>query len=902
MSLPFSTMASAQSRRGHAAIGAVIRDMESFLPPDNIDRPEYKHCRTTYGLLTTIYKQAELSDAPGNIYKELQQLENELRRRLNNLNATKGVPAKMIGYLDELKAALAHAMSEGVDARFLTQSMEDILEEKPEARPMPKPECVLMVPDTKYKKVRAELLEANKRIQKLNEENNSLILYIRHLEAERASRVALRSLTMTLNKSTGLYDIPIHHLYGAKPAPRPSFNSMDFAVDSPELPKAKRGPGRPRKDSQKASTPQENIDRKKKTKASESTQDMQKTDNRTPATSTPLIKVTPATASTKNKKRKRKSEAQVPQSRSSDHVVSFVSADMLQNIQSSVNAAREVFSSAPAPVQHDEEPSKKKAKKDKASRNSTDTIDFDLVAKETRHIARQARREKKAKRHSTVNAKTGSPVPIGAAGASPPIFPSPQMTAVPPLQTSSKAVITSSPPRQTAVPLPHNAFSHRANALKAGRIGSRDASFLVAETPESQLPKTPANLPDSPIPFKLTDAIKARGSKKSKRLAETSPPTPVLSEAPSSAPPALDKNHKLQLKPDGRVSLTTSNLLKYTTTTQPLSDEPKPRPRAVSRAASSAGSTTSGGTTPSIKELFARVGKPYSRSGAEIDPFVVPEVKKKVSRETHEEASFKEFTDRFKAAQKAVNFSDELEYLTSFLSWRKSNNSLGPLPCLGIKASGCSTKKENILRLNRVDPKNPGKVVVSTEANQALLEDASQRAQAAESLLAMSVAARIPVPIGRVEGAWKLFCPGYSDTHVDRYGYGQRTLSIFSVAGSQETSSLSFTARLSIPPRSMLFSILPFEVPPHAGFRSTLLKTTEEGYKMEIVFLGNGYALLRVDLRLLLSGKEVKNSAGNNTGIMEFVGVHESAVVWREKEDELEVVGRKLFAKYDGEV
>jgi hypothetical protein len=706
---------------------------------------------------------------------------------------------------------------------------------------------------------------------------------------------------MTLNKSTGLYNIPTHHLYGANPAPRPSFNSMDFAVDSPELPKAKRGPGRPRKDSQKASTPQENVDKKKKEKPSESTQDVQKTDNLTAAASTPLIKVTPATASTKDKKRKRKSEAQVPQRRSSDYVTSFVGADMLQNIQPSVNAAREVFSSAPAPVQHDEEPSKKKAKQDKTSRKSTDTVDFDLMAKETRRIAKEAKKGKKAKRRSAGNAGAGSPVLVRAAAASSPIFPSPQMTAVPPPQTSSKAVVASSPPRKTPVPLPPNAFSHRANALKASRIGSRDASFLVAETPESQLPKTPANLPDSPIPFKLTDAIKAKGSKKSKKLAETSPPTPVLSEAPSSAPSALDKNHKLQLKPGGRVSLTTSNLLRYTTTTQPpLSDKPKPRPRAVSRAASSAGSTTSGGTTPSIKDLFARVGKPYSRSGAEIDPFVVPEVKKKVPRETHEEASLKVFTDRFKAAQQAVNFSDELEYLRSFLSWRKSNSSLGPLPCLGIKASGCSTKKENVLRLNRADPKNPLKAVVATEADRAMLEDASLRAQAAESLLAMSVAARIPVPIGRLEGAWKLFCPGYSDTHVDRYGYGQRTLSIFSVAGSQDASSSAFTARLSIPPRSMLFSMLPFEAPPHAGFRSTLLKTTEEGYTMEIVFLGNGYALLRVDLGLLLSGKEAKNSAGKKTGVMEFLGVHESAVVWREEEDELEVVGRKLFAKYDG--
>lgn len=183
-------MASTQYRRGHAAIGPIISDMETYLPPDTVDRPGYKHCRTTYGLLTTTYKRVEHSEAPEKVYKELQQLENDLRRRLNNLNASKGVPAKMTGYLDELKAALEHALSVGVDANFLIQGMTDLLEEKPEAQPAPKPERVLMVPDTKYKKVKAELAEANKKIQRLNEENNSLILYIRKLEAERVQRGA----------------------------------------------------------------------------------------------------------------------------------------------------------------------------------------------------------------------------------------------------------------------------------------------------------------------------------------------------------------------------------------------------------------------------------------------------------------------------------------------------------------------------------------------------------------------------------------------------------------------------------------------------------------------------------------------------------------------------------------
>lgn len=181
-------MAPLPSRRGHAAVGAIISDMEPYLPPDTVDRPGYKHCRTTYGLLTTTYKRAEQSNTPEKVYRELQQLENELRRRLSGLSATKGIPAKMTEYLDQLKGALEHAMSVGVDMNFLTQGLVELLQEKEGTQPEPKPERVRMMPDTKYKKVKAELAEANKRIQKLNEENNSLILYVKKLEANAAER------------------------------------------------------------------------------------------------------------------------------------------------------------------------------------------------------------------------------------------------------------------------------------------------------------------------------------------------------------------------------------------------------------------------------------------------------------------------------------------------------------------------------------------------------------------------------------------------------------------------------------------------------------------------------------------------------------------------------------------
>ena len=228
---------------------------------------------------------------------------------------------------------------------------------------------------------------------------------------------------MLLNKSTGLYDIPTHHLHGPRPGLGPSFNSMDFAVDSPQPsprpPKAKRGPGQPKEDSKDDSTPQEKAEKKnKKKKASMPTQDAQKAKDGTLAASTPHIKVTPATASTKGKKRKRESEVPVPQRRSSDHAVSFVGTDMLKSIQSSVNAAREVLSSPPAPVQREEETSKKKAKKNKASRKSGDTVDFDLIAKETRRIAKKEKKVKKAALATTGYQGTARPRP-GATATKP---------------------------------------------------------------------------------------------------------------------------------------------------------------------------------------------------------------------------------------------------------------------------------------------------------------------------------------------------------------------------------------------------------------------------------------------------------------------------------------------------
>lgn len=670
---------------------------------------------------------------------------------------------------------------------------------------------------------------------------------------------------MSLNKRTGLYSMPSHHLHIAKTTPRPTFNSMDFAAEETNSPSG--GVQSVQQVKKENTAPQEHKDKKKKRRHSTSADGKHQLDSRAPATLTPLIKVTPATASPKfkkdkgaaksDKKRKRESEdgvdstAMLPKSSSNGGFI--VGADILKNIQSSVKAAGEVFSSKTTTFDVTEEPSKKKSKKDKSGRKSSDTVDFDRMAKETRSIDRKARKEEKARRQSAgatpARAQVALPVP------SPPIFSSP-------------------PPRKTPVPLPQNAFSHAANA---DRIGRRDSRLLVQDTPPSQLLKTPVMLPDSPIPFRLAKASKKKEHKSSKKLADHSPPTAVVVEAPSSAPPAVNKNPKLQLKPDGRVSLTSSNLMKNMTTTQPLSDGPKPRPKPLAQAASTAGSTTSGGTTPSIKDHFARVGKP----GAEVNPFIVAKPKTNPLLELHQELTAAAFTTRFLAAQQTIHFPTELAHHAQATTWRTTNAALGPLPCLGQKASGCNTKRETILRLSRCDPSSHLTVSVATDADTAALASAKTNAAVAESFLARALAARVPVPLGAVHGTWQLFCPAYSDAHVDKYGYGQRTLRIFS-SPSTSPGMRTYTARLSIPPRSMLYPLRPFTAPPHASFRTTTLRTSAEGYAMDVLFLGNGYLLLRVDLRLLLSGKE--GGEGGRSTVMEFLGVREGAVRWEGEE------------------
>lgn len=721
---------------------------------------------------------------------------------------------------------------------------------------------------------------------------------------------------MALNKHTGLYLLPAHHRHGTQPTSRPSFNSMDYeaagSTDEQDVEKPEES-GRPKS----AGT---EMSRTPAAAAPPATFTPLDTDH-------PLVSVTPATGSSKvkrkskgkksekqkrkstgssSKKRKRQSEGTPAPPKTGLASLGFVlNGDMLESVKSSVKKANEAFSgSQPAaviaaaaaaaaaaadiPLVPASEPVKKKAKKEKANSKSPRIVDFDRMADETREIDKKERES--------------------------PLESEPSFVLIPHLDFSGSPLIFSSPPRprNTPVPVPPNAFSHAANAR---RVGRRDSRLLVLETPP-QLTSQPGALPDTPVPFKLTGVAKSPSlsmSSLSLPPAVSSPPlaftapasiapgtvphassasastsasTTILAAPASTAPPTLKGPAKLEVKHDGRVALTASNLHKYMTMTTRLSDEPKPRPK--SRAAvpvSSGGSTTSVGTTPSIKEYLERVEKPDSRSGAEHDPFTAATTaakKKKPVRETQQEADIGTFLAAYADTQYYINFSDERDYLLEHRDLRNSAHSVGTAPCLG-QASGCNPKRETILRLSREDAaQNAGRPAfgVSSAEERALLTNAVVRGQTAEWFLARSIMARVPVPLGKLEGVWKLYCPSYAQVHVDRYGYGQRTLSLSKVPGSVSAvdSHARYTVRLSIPPRSVVYSVEDFIVPPHASFRSTTVHTTEERYKMDFIFLGNGYLFLRVDLSLL-SGKEMRNDLGRPV-IMEFVGIHEQAVVW----------------------
>lgn len=668
----------------------------------------------------------------------------------------------------------------------------------------------------------------------------------------------LRARLQSTMPPFGLYPVPQHHLYGALPSmARPSFNSMDFQNDVPEPAAITQGGA--------VQTVSEAFQRdikqgrkkkeKKRKRHSLEAPEERETDQGKNTPRATAADVAPTVVNSKShmakdrkranvegdvstKKRKRESEEHRNSLRAPRNEVSNNSSILgngfLHVLKTTLGDLSASFGDPIGVAQSPKKlPRKKKESSSKISKSNDGTVNG--AANEVALAEGKPKKKRGRPRKSTLANDFESPTKARVPSAANPY-----------------ATI----PKQTPIPLPWNSPARLARTTnEPHQKRSKDncgGSQIATETIPSG---HPASVSAAPL-----DTAKTISGRK-----------------PSTSDTVRSQNHFIS-----------SSLRQYT---QPLNDEPRSRPH--SRAQSITTSTGSSTTSLSTPEVFSHVGKPYSRSGAEFDPFTVPEIKKKKYRETHEEGDMKAFTAAFKASQWTVNFTDEREYMDQFLSWRAHNNASPPIPCLN-KATGCNAKQEQTLRLAR---QNASKVPDPSDHTAAVLNDAKQRCAHAQSLLALAVTARVPIPIGPIEGTWTLHCPKYSETHMDKYNTGQRTLTISPTADC--TSSHTYTARLTLPPRTLAYTIPSFSAPPHASFRATTLRTGAEAYSVSVIFLGNGYLHLRLDLHLLLLGRPMEG-VGGRAVLMEFVGVHESAIRWREERDELEEVGRRLFAKYDG--
>jgi hypothetical protein len=561
------------------------------------------------------------------------------------------------------------------------------------------------------------------------------------------------------------------------------------------------------------------------------------------------------------------------------------------------------------------ESSKKKPGRPKSSGKKAVVESTETVAPKTSEATKKVVKsgETKAKKQKLEKAPTASTLEKTSKVIKTPV-PVPSVASAMPSEPKQTPVPL---PQRTPVPLPQKsprALNNSAteSSAKKTKAVSPQSEVLVAETPPSQMSRTPATTPRvSAIPFSLSKASSAAVSttKKAPGVDDSLPDIPLMVAA------KVAKTDKHVMGSQGSVNpLTSSQVEGFTSMNlmhfkQPLNDLPKPRPRgrcAVSEATSTT-SSSSCSTTRSIRDMFLRPNKPYTRPGEELSPL---NNNKKKHAEKHNEANLATFTTTFTASQHTVNFTDEAEYLEEYEEWLSDSEAAGPLPCLH-KATGCSPKSEQLLHLQRTTcTSTPAlKVILTNESEAERASAAITRVQTASTFLRHSILTRVPIPLGPISGSWTLYCPKYTASHIDKYGFRQRNLRIYSITGLSSTSN-AYTARLSIPPRSMSYVIQAFEAPPHASFRTTVFKTVPEGYKLHVMFLGNGYLKLRVDLQLLLMGKSAAESKAGTLGkqgksraeegVWEFLGVHEKAVVWEPVVDELEKEGRKLLARYDG--
>ncbi|KAF2113132.1 hypothetical protein BDV96DRAFT_579792 [Lophiotrema nucula] len=136
------------------------------LPPEVNGRPEYRRCRTTYGMLLTAHQNAEIFEDPIAQYKEMQKLEPTLRQHLNDMKSRKGAPARMTNALNELKPTLVEVIELGPDAITMSSSskVDDMTPVMSSMRLSTRPPPEKMVPESKVKKARRNSWTRRRRI------------------------------------------------------------------------------------------------------------------------------------------------------------------------------------------------------------------------------------------------------------------------------------------------------------------------------------------------------------------------------------------------------------------------------------------------------------------------------------------------------------------------------------------------------------------------------------------------------------------------------------------------------------------------------------------------------------------------------------------------------------------
>ncbi|KAL1793059.1 hypothetical protein ACET3X_008041 [Alternaria dauci] len=724
----------------------------------------------------------------------------------------------------------------------------------------------------------------------------------------------------------GLYKIPQHHNVGLKNSMgRPLYNSMDYAEAEEPAPivtndgtvdDSVSNERAQRKLEKREKKESERLKREAKAAmAAAETEKLEEKQNTPPVTTAPAATSvkkgrsgprgpykkrekgpdgTPVSAA---KKRKRETEAPVDSPVVTDKgladVDNWLGPDFKKNMENNKKSLARLASMFDHGVNETATPTDS-GKKTVAKSTETDTPKANDT---TKKVVKSGESKPKAKKQKLE--KTAAPPAVKD------VFKVSKKTPVP---VPSVASALPTKPKITPVPLPQKSpgipkRSVSESSMKKTKVEPREPEVLVSETPLSQMSRTPATTPHvQAIPFSLGPAAttpKETGT--TPRTHESSPEMPLIIETGSSEAQERVIGSQGSVNPltsSQANNLTTANLMRFK---QPLNDIPKPRPRGrrfVSEAPSTS-SSSSATTTRSIRDMLMRPNKPYTAPGDDITPSINRKLK---HSEKHDEANLATFTSTFTASQRTINFTDEAGYLEEYGDWLSESEAAGPLPCLK-QASGCTAKTEQLLHLPHSDD-TAARVANDTTATEIA------RVVAASTFLRYSIQTRVPVPLGCIKGTFTLYCPKYTATHVDKYGSGQRLLKIIPV-DTLDPMAGAYTARLYTPPRSMAYYMETFHVPPHASFRTVTLRTVAERYGMEIMFLGNGYLKLRVDLHLILNGKsagevkaakgkgkERKNKAGE--GIWEFLGVHEKAVVWEPVEDEWDKAERKWAAEREG--